>query len=804
MPRSFIVGGLIILAMLVVTLLALLLRVPDPTGIHHEPAATRPGQTVGPAELLAVRQRSGEPAAPAPDSPPGLAAPDAGSGDDADVPDEVVQPDSAEPAACTVVGGRVLGHDNQPIVGLRVHAVGPDNEPACTDESGRFTLTLDAVVAPQIQLAAFAWLLDPDISAIDLGTHSVRPAGDTDLGDLHPAERGAVRVRVLDSHHNPLVGATVFATIGWGAGRHRAVTTDASGVAWIEALPDGPVAVLAVVDGFVRAEPVGTEIVDGTAAEVELVARRTAGVTVRLVEPDGQPIAGVPLTCHQQPYQVGNSGKNLTTDATGRVRFDLVSGFGYSASAYLDDFVIKNAYFVVAPERPITDPVLIVATRITPKTAQLVVQVAFDGKRPAVSRRDCVTVLHDGSSRPWCVSLAADGTATCMIPAGKHLRVGLRIAGFTAEPVDIVPIEGDNPMTLRARVAPDLILRAVDDSGAPLGGASLRVMHSDMDRWSLNVTTAADGTARVPCQGAAPEPLSVYASWQQARCNGQAVRVPGPDDPSRAADGTVTIDIVIHTGSICGRVVGEQCRQVRYERADRYGSNYADVDRDGFYSIHSLQLGDYHLFVHGDTRAVHVGPCEQAVCDLIATPEPPKEPEAVHVVCGEIRSPAGDLLRNQNFTLAPFGLARTDGDGRFRLSVTGELAPRAFASLQLNGRLHAVAVDVPAVDAPDMRILMPDQATYASVTFEVEDSCGDRLSAEVMLRSRDFDCAIRAKRIGRMLVASRVPPGVWIMHARRDCHVPWEQTITLSAGESARVTIRPVPLDSPPMYRAVH
>lgn len=232
---------------------------------------------------------------------------------------------SAPANPATVIGGRVLGLDDSPIVGARVCAACadcalllPQNAPRChaSSEDGSYSFHgLDP--GPYRISAAAAGLLPSEAG----DGQQIRVAYDgrvIDDADIYLGGQGArVAGRVKDVTGGFVIGATVRANFGDQPWHHLSQSTISDEEGRFELwVPPGPVALLANADGYSQ----GSETRVAPAEAVEISLTPGAAISGRVVTAQGRgvPRVTVEASTMHQPF----GGTADVSDRDGSFRID--------------------------------------------------------------------------------------------------------------------------------------------------------------------------------------------------------------------------------------------------------------------------------------------------------------------------------------------------------------------------------------------------------------------------------------------------------------------------------------------------
>ncbi|MBL8750549.1 MAG: sigma-70 family RNA polymerase sigma factor [Planctomycetes bacterium] len=552
----------------------------------------------------------------------------------------------------SVVRGRVVDGDGVAVTGATVwlsdDSSGPwrGNDVVTTDSAGRFELQ-------HVPDGAFVAVRHAEF----VGSGAVRFAASARIGEVELVlgpRGGAVDVVVLDPCGAPCADALVFV----GESMDIAPFVLADGAAPWRLPPverrtgvDGTMRCGALAPGrhplFVRAAgrapyTGSVEVVPGGRARHVAHLQRSGGVTGRVVDAKGTPVADAQVVFRGDDMA---SGIDVRSSPGGAFRFECVpSGQGQVAARAGGMVPFVRALDVVAGEHAAMEIVL---------RASRTLRGALLCDDPAAVRGATVRATWPRSALcAWqaAFEVAADGTFALAAEADGTPSLELRVAGepmwravdaFTSWNEDAVHVR------LPATFAADawLVGSASSDDGAPIAGARVFV-HRDGVQWAEVGRTAADGSFRVGPLAAATYGLffestapSVPTAWTNGielpRGSTREVRFEAPPT------GAVDIEFVRSDGAPVGELAITLVGTAPERRAV-----LAQTAR----LRQRLVAGDYRLFVMGE----HVQWLE-------AMP--------IRVTAGTTTERRVELAPGRRCTLAVRGLPRPPGDEPAALRV---------------------------------------------------------------------------------------------------------------------------------------
>lgn len=610
-----------------------------------------------------------------------------------------------------VAFGRVVDADEEPVAGARV-VLTPDPEGslltrlralvntrrytrrAVSGDDGRFELA--DLPAGRFSLAVSA---SGHAAAVVAGIELPEGEREVDLGTVLLADGAAIEGRVTDGERRPIAGATVSwrtesGNLEVGSIADGTVTSDRDGRFRIADLEPGLRFDLSVQgDGFARRTVHGVEPPTGEPLTVVLEpAARLAGV---VVDGLGAPVADAWLVAHSRGGGPQGTAQSGTTDATG--------GFEIGELPPGEARVEVRAQGFQPFEEPIGE---ISAGEVRSdlrlelvRGATVSGRVTDAGGEPLAGVDVQLAVVdyneHGVGHRAW--TDAAGRYLLEGVPAGR-LSVAAEQTGYLPAVSDLDVLPGDNRLDFQLDRGLTVAGRVVDDGGAAVPDAEVRLGAGLALFFGTAVTTGADG--RFELAGIAPGTHAVSASkegYAEATLDGLEIAAPVDDLLLVLSHGTALFGSVygVDPDSLAGvRITASPNGRLALPRSSR-------VDYRGAYRVEGLAAGSWTV-----TAAIESG--RQAVEEVtIGAGE--REVRLDLDLGGDGHAVAGRILLGGR----PLAGARVSLDGRDRPSS-------AVASSDQEGRFRFAGLS-----SGSYNLAVIDRSTFAVVDSRRIEVDGD-------------------------------------------------------------------------------
>lgn len=441
-----------------------------------------------------------------------------------------------------------------------------------------------------------------------------------------------LRVEVRDDLGKPLAGVEL--EIRGADPLPKGARTDAAGVASPGGLGAGPLRLVARLPGYDEA----SVTLAAKDARATVVLHRLGALVVTVLDPQGNKAAGVTVAIAGGKLAVP---RTTTTGAEGTTRIAGLSAGSYDLRATKGQLV--SPVEIGVPLRRGVDGAITLRLELG---RELRVHVVDEDGRAV---KDADVVVLEGGISPFLIEGKTDARGDLRLGpiAASQAAIGARAEGFVPRGPIAVPAIGDatkqEPIELMIRRASTLLGEVVDARGAPIDGATIEVVGTDLDGQPIDATPATMGFQKallararrpsptlipigelgvvpgpvppIPRGGAktagAPETASQYEPWV-TRADGTFRAAPVPPGTLRALvrhpayveaisapvrvepGGEAKVKVVLAAGGRIAGVVkdekGYPVEGILVEVAARHGSlsRSARTERDGTFAIPAL------------------------------------------------------------------------------------------------------------------------------------------------------------------------------------------------------------------------
>jgi thiol-disulfide isomerase/thioredoxin/protocatechuate 3,4-dioxygenase beta subunit len=418
-----------------------------------------------------------------------------------------------------VLRGRLLTSDGKPLAGAVVNACPSCNveQKVITDAEGRF----EAIGLPGDRNTLYPTITHPEYIAKDGFNLPLDADGVTEVEwRLEPGAVVTGRVTAKDDDR-PLAGIAIVSGTDRFASNRVApeATTDADGRYRLAGVNPGPAMVHAFSEDFAPAMQTVTSTLDRAAtADFELQPGKP--ITGRIIDPDGEPVAGVTLAI-DTVNGARMLDRRVQTDSNGEFRYENMPDSPVRIDMFKRGWVSKRDNQFVGGERyditlmPVVEHTVVIRLADTGATpAELTAQIGYQWPgREEVSWQD--ENYYQGTKYD-----AAAGVFRIRVdePSTAKRSWRLRVAGYRDAVIDN-PEPGARPQSLevvleKLETVPGKVVSA--ETGEPIEGIMVALV-SKQDRLrldhyvefessfravdeftGLHATTAADGTFELP------------------------------------------------------------------------------------------------------------------------------------------------------------------------------------------------------------------------------------------------------------------------------------------------------------------
>lgn len=537
---------------------------------------------------------------------------------------------ASDPEGVSRVVGVVVAADGGRSAGVGV-VVTPDAPGAApiagqSGPDGRFELHNVPIEAPAHLLATSA-----DGSACACADFQPR-AGFTDLGELLLAERVRLHGSVVELDGSPIAAAKVRCET-W----KLTAACDASGRFAFDAIPAGRCELALDAPGFVFADSNVLEL-RGTESALTLHARRGVVVEGRVVDPDGEPIAGARVEVPSESRSLQEHRPELVTDEDGHFAATLPNSQRWSVSAVRPGFT-RVDLDLAADQRSIEivlQPthlwrVEVVDPQASERDEPLTASVYYLQSRDNDTRR-----LHRLDERGREIVPGRDPSIRTLAPNRFELRVngtldfcvGVKSRSWVEQWSAPIHFDARSPAVTESRFELErrtgaLVCTVVDADGAPVAGARVVLdderepESSNYDDWTGRwLDLAREGGRRPPPLAERATDDAGVATLRRLAAGSYRVRARAPggraSDPIdfHVGEGAGVVDeriVVARGGVIEGRVTDESKRPVGAievwvvsSRGDRCVTHSAS---DGSFRFEALEPGAWDVRAHREREA---------------------------------------------------------------------------------------------------------------------------------------------------------------------------------------------------------
>ena len=614
-----------------------------------------------------------------------------------------------------------------------------------------------------------------------------------------------VRGRVTDAETGaPVAGAVVSNASLRGNDPKDRTETVASGDYVLEGCANGN-RIRVEARGYVRQEAtVRAEVGDGTEVRHDVRLLRAATLAGRIVGPDGKGVAGARLLLHGGPLDERFKGRS---DAEGAFR---IEGLPVNTECRL---VVKKKGLVERVSEPFTPKP---GERLAGFTVRLSLGATLSGRvvddQGKPLPRACIHVRHaDGLAGFLDGRLGnrADDTGrykVTALPAGRydlevlaHGHIGRSRSGLVlAEDAvqDNVDFVLDRGRTITGRV--------VDDQGQPVSKVHVHAYSRSVQKVRAGgiATSKTDPEGRFTLHGLAPGPCSLNVMHLK-----KGLERPEPMEVQAGAENVVMVlrrSAGLH-GTVRRADTGEPVTVffVRWFRGSVVMSRTFN-DTEGRFRIEDLKKGDYQL--EAGTREGWVTPrpvsvrvvrgVESRRVDLVVQPGGSLE--------GKVLAPDGSPLAGARVSVyrknGPHGAVDTTFTGKLgtfavKSLASGDYVVRACGRGWIESGLDATVR--PGRSAMvEIRLL----AEGGVLEVTVKDGLGMPVdSAAVQVRRPDGGVLLIDDRVlmiphstdsNGVLVRKALPPGRFVVEAKRYGYVTARDEVEIQAGARARVELK--------------
>ncbi len=373
---------------------------------------------------------------------------------------------------------------------------------------------------------------------------------------------GALRLEgiALDDDDQPIAGATITLD---GA---RSATSELDGTFAFDALAPGSYSLTAE-----QALAYGEErdvVLDDHSDPVTIKLTRGPTLALRVVTPEGQPIAGA---------LVETTSRSAVTDANGAARLRGVdSGFEYvNASADGREklsarIVTGDDPSVVVEHTIVLGASFMVSGRVVDEDGKPVAEASVELEALGGKRDETVPCDDHGT---WRIADVGAGRYVAHASSDHHI----------SSPDLVVDLGGPRELELKVDTGAQLTGRVVDDHGRPVADARVYV-------GSKGETT--DAAGRFAVRGLPPDSYDVFASTDRAAMTSRKIAI--------ARRAHVDVELVLRPSWIAGVVVDPRGRpiedaHVMARSEDPFGISSTHTDAHGRFELGGLPSGDYEV-----------------------------------------------------------------------------------------------------------------------------------------------------------------------------------------------------------------
>lgn len=538
------------------------------------------------------------------------------------------------------VSGWVLGTEGSAVNGARVELVHPTHgsQVAATAPSGRFWFTRVPAgegYSLRVSAAGFVPVTQP-VGLVTAGRETALTAALTSF-------RGMVAGAVVDQESGAaLTGAAVdVEQVGLGIVASTVTGTGGSFTAPVDAVAGATFRVHARLNGYrpVQTAPFaldgkGLARLDGE-GRIKL-ARLTADLSVRVLDPDGDPLPGAPLWLEREGAGIVATGETL---ADGTYRFEAIPAGDLRYRVRLVPPTMRkqstDRKWGATASEWITPPPgqwanlglsLVAGEMEDYGDSEVMGRVTSPGQFPVAGAK--VDLIRAGEGVVATTETAADGSyhffeveanqpleqvyfrGIPMKPAGLAYLVRVSHGGFhtaASEMIDLVP---DKQTLVDLALSPVLgtaAVHVVDQDGLPVAGAKLRLRPA---RGGEPVESAADATGT----GRLQAPL-LGAYWLEVEKEGYQKGLVSPLLLEAGQEKVVDVTVGSRTATLYGHAVDAQGRPVTAPlTVTAVAANGREVSEqlrpDGSYALSNLPAGAPVLVSLRDGQSLLAAPAQ--------------------------------------------------------------------------------------------------------------------------------------------------------------------------------------------------
>ncbi|MEM9487564.1 MAG: carboxypeptidase regulatory-like domain-containing protein [Myxococcota bacterium] len=510
-----------------------------------------------------------------------------------------------DPVGALRLEGQVVDGDELPVSGARVVLGSNPPRIATSEEDGSFFF--DKLVARRYTLQARA-------SEGVAGPVTARLSANSEPVILRLKPGGTVEVEVSDARaKSPLSSATVELR---GTDTQTAVT-DSEGNAVITGVVPGFYRLVAYAPGYAK-QFSRIRVTAAVKATARLSLRPGAAVSGKVVDPQGQPVAGAKVLyggASEWAQRADPRRDAMTTDNDGRFRFDALPAGSFRFTARHEDYAPGSSELTTLDGSTETNELV-----ITMEPAAVIIgKVVSQSGEPIPSARVRVLVQTRGVNRARPRQTYSDDSGAFRI--GGLPRKGLELVALHESgsseitPVDMVQPPHEREVTLTLSLTDAISGIVVDGQGEPIEGAQVSAMPdwrsgTRMDRSAMRLRGFAqelsDAGGRFSITGLQPGSYMMRASPPGTGGRRSAFM----REAVGAETGDSDVKIVLEPdGAIAGKVLFEDGEPPALFTINvgGFGPSTPFSTADGTFTMSDLPAKTYRLTIRGpdfDTRQV--------------------------------------------------------------------------------------------------------------------------------------------------------------------------------------------------------